>query len=322
MRHFVAVVVAVALLAGCTTTISGSGRVADSVSPSPLPPAHPSTSIIRVPVAGPYGDFVTADLCAGVSMRAFSAFGVAVKHGWQTATTCYIDVSLYSGGYLQLNTWAENYQEFDRVGSTVHRLGPHAHAYNFALDGRDCERVLDLDAVVLETHTYNVRGRVSHRALCGTASILLHQELTVFGHGPFPRRSLARHSLTRFDLCAVIARAHFHRIHGLAGGFTDTSFLEGAGCRILDSPVEVNVRIAFIDRGFPLRGHYLTMRGHRLNFAAFGKVCEVISVQGITRDGRSHEILDVQATGHRGVAQTCRTAEQLAARMADVARLR
>lgn len=255
-------------------------------------------------------------------MLAFSRFGVAQKHGWQTATTCYIDVSLYTGGFLQLNTWAENFQEFDRVGSTVHRLGPHAHSYNFAVDGRDCERVLDLDAVVLETHTYNVRGRVSHRALCGTASILLHQQLAAFGHGPFPRRSLARHSLTRFDLCAVIARAHFHRIRGLAGGFTDTSFLEGAGCRILDSPVEVNVRIAFIDRGFPLRGRHVTVRGHRLNFMAYGRLCEVISVQGVTSDGRAHEILDVQATGHRGVPQTCRTAEQLTAGMADVARLR
>jgi hypothetical protein len=318
----VVVAVVVALLAGCTTTISGSGQAGTPTSLPPLPPAHPSTSIRRVPLAGPYGDLATANPCAGISMRAFSRWGLAQVHGWQTATTCYIDVSLYSGGFLQLNTWAESSVELDRTASRAHPRGHNVSVYTYAVDGQDCERALQLDTVVLETHTLNVRGRPSHRVLCGAVSVLIAQELAAFRHGPFPRRSLARSSLTRFDFCALVARAHYHRIRGFAGGFTDTGFLEGSGCQILDAPVDVSIRVAFIHLGFALRGRDATVRGHPLNYARYGRVCEVISVQGVTSDGRAHEILDVQARGHHDVHATCRAAEQLVAGMAEVADLR
>jgi hypothetical protein len=255
-------------------------------------------------------------------MRAFSRFGLAQQHDWQTATTCYIDVSLYGGGFLQLNTWAESSVSLDRRASTARSLGHDVSVYTFTVEGQDCERALDLGAVVLETHTVNVRGRPPNPVLCGAASALIDEERAVFRHGPFPRRSLARPSLTRLDLCAVVARAHYHRIRGLAGSFADSNFLEGGGCHIAGAPVDVWIRIAFIDFGFPLDGRDVTVRGHRLNFKSFGRLCEVISVQGVTRDGRSHEILDVQAGGHGRVAQTCRSAEQLVAGMAEVAHLR
>lgn len=312
MRFRFALLAAVALLAACTSsTISGSGSMAAGI----------PKGVVRIPQQSSLGDLVTVDLCHGISMSAFHRFGFARVHGWQTASTCYIDIYLGHTRYLQLNTWAEQSSEFDNTGGSPNGLADGSgDLFRFSVRGTDCERALEMGSVVLETHTYNVHGSVPTHVLCAAASTLVRQQIRAFSHSRVPDRSLARPSLTRFDICALAQEGDYHSIPGLERA-TTLSFLEGAGCTVDALSMYLSVRIAFIALDFPLIGRDVTVRGHRLRASHLGNSCELVSIQHTTADGQEHEILDVQANGHGPTSQPCRTAERLAAVMLGVAHL-
>lgn len=318
------VIVALLCLTACAPVVSGVGQVADTTSQAPATPTKPpatSSAVLRVPQNGPVGDPVTADLCAGISMRELSRFGDARVHGWQTATTCYVDVYRSDATYFQLNSWAESPSDFVPAARTPRRLGNGASVFSFPMHRRDCERALQLDGAVVETHTFNVRGSVPAAVLCGAAAAYLHQEVRAFTRGAPPSRSLASPSLTQFDLCALMSYGNYDRIPGLENATTQP-ILEAAGCDAYSARIDVTARIAFVELGFPLPGKHVRVQGHALVVYAGRKVCEVVSVQHATRDGRAHELLDVGAQKRPGfTGSLCATTERVAAAMLHAAHL-
>jgi hypothetical protein len=322
-------VAALCCLTACTTVIAGTGsagRAGSSGSTHHSAPRRSSASPLRrVVQRGPLGDPVTADFCHGISMRAFARFGVARVHGWQTATTCYIDVYRYDDTYFQLNTWYEDDSDFYSGARRPHSLARGAAMYAFGVHGHDCERALELhEAIVLETHTYNVRGAVPASVLCAASSTLVRQQLAAFGRHRSPKRALASPSLTSFDPCELMTHGHVDTIPGLVNVFP-APIIEDAGCRAYNSQLLVTARIAFVDLGFLLSGRTTISLGHRLTVSSYshGKACEAISVQHTTSDGRAHEILDVSVEDQHGTRRhVCGTAARVAAVMLSAARLR
>jgi hypothetical protein len=244
-------------------------------------------------------------------------------HWFQSAGRCYFDVLVDGGVSFQLDTSLNDY--FDAVGSRARHLNHGYVEYSFRPAGGLCERALQLphSDVVFETRAIS-EARVPDRTLCAAAQKWVTLERTAYPDGHAARRSLATPSLTRIDLCKLITVADVETLPGL-GRLNLTNPDLGGSCFGTGNRYAVDVQIVFLSGRTPPLGSRSLVHGHELvRYALPLHGCEILSRQGLTRDRRSYEDLDVKITPEKSPARRslCSIATRATTAMLETANLK
>jgi hypothetical protein len=335
--------VALVLLAGCTATTGGTGHVAVSAVAGPPATTSPTTSPTHTPPyqlpAGVPGsvlrgddssiveDPITADLCAGIRPSTFRRWGSAYEHWFQSAGRCYYDVDTGGGAWFQLDTALVFEQDFDMSGARRRIVQPGGETvFSFPVRGDNCERAFLAGGYVIETSTF-AAGAVPRQSLCGAADAWLRAAIPAYVDSVVARRSLAHPSLTRFDICALVNVSKLEFLTdmvGLRDGLVD----QGGACGGSASSFSLQVQVVFLDVGQTPAGTMIDVGGQQLRRFVTAvdqrPMCELMSQQGLTADGKAHEALDVQFTSIAGPSaqETCSVATEATLALLRTAGLR
>ena len=322
--RFALAAIAIVVLAGCTATVNGVGRLEPTRSGAGGSTSQTgSADIRRIGDGYWFGDAVTADYCARIPVSAFRRWGAPFRHWYQSAGRCYVDVFISRRASFQLDTSLNGY--FDASGSHMRRIRGGYIEFSFPPVDGQCERGLQLpdSDVVFETHAI-ADGQVADRTLCGAAEKWVSLEMKGYPTGRAPRRSLASPSLTRLDLCKLITAANVASLAGLDSLDLTNPDL-GDSCVGTGSRYSIHVQIAFISGRLPPQVSRSVVAGHELQrYALPQHGCEILSRQGLTRDRNSYEELDVTVTPDTSTAprSLCPLATNATVAMLQVANLR
>jgi len=309
-------------MAGCATTVNGTGSAAKVVHPKV------AASFLRTPESDALGDPVRSDFCVGISDAAFAKYGDSGPDLWQPADYCLYDIEVAKKYQFEIDVTSiyrgipvsgQNYMTRSLSGGDTYDV--------FAATDGDCERVLHVGDIELDINTYVNEGKVSNSILCGAAETMTRQLAASYTHAPLPTRALALPTITTFDLCALTAVSHFDQIAGFTqdGGSQQTQD-EEASCHVDGSDGVLDVSYVYADLGYRFGTDVATVGGHKLYVyePSSQDVCYVDSLHGVTTDHQSREVLDFRITSTQSnySYNLCSNLEKFAAAMLDAAHLK
>jgi hypothetical protein len=327
---------AVTGLTACSAVVNGTGSAArgsaavrppsTSAASSASAPSPSATSDPRLRTVDattyPLGDPVTAELCAGAPRSAFRTWGRPEAHWWQSAGRCYYDVSVDENDWFQVET--SIIRDFNHGDATERPLASGAARYDFPMQEGDCERAFEpADGNWAIDVNTDVTGHVPDRILCAAAKRWLDWAQTAYLRGPLPRRSLARPSLTRFDLCQLVTLADIASVPGLQN-INEDDYDLGGSCYGAGSRFRFDLEVVFLKNGELGPTSTVVSGRHTILTSGGPSDCEAFSAQGATRNRTGREHLTMEVRPLHGTDTThalCRAATAALAKVLDTAGL-
>jgi hypothetical protein len=297
---------------------------AASSSPAAASPSARSDPRLRAldPHTYPVGDPATADLCAGAPSSALREWGRTEVHWWQSAGRCYYDVLVDEHNWFQVE--ASIIRNFNHRDATIRPLASGAARFDFPVHDGDCERAFEPSdgEWAIDVHT-DFTGRVATRTLCAAAQRWRDWAQKAYLRGPLPRRSLARPSLTRFDLCQLVTLAEVSTVPGLENLNAD-DYDVGGSCYGSGSRFTFDLEVVFLKTGHLGPTTTVVVGGHKILNSGSRSGCDAFSPQGVTANGagREHLVMTVQPIDQNdSTAALCRAATAALTQVLDTAGL-
>lgn len=288
---------ALAVLAGCTTTVAGQGQ--GSAPPTSAAPTPTSSS---APAPPSIGDPNTADLCAGIQLSAYKVFGQPSFDPSQTPPGCYVTIAKSGLPIIGLSVVAMP------LSQAIPRAQGHPTTVaglpvvDFTPDPSQCQRDVWLQETVLSVRADDLGAKVTGPLLCRVADQLVAQTAKSVGAGDLPRVKLASPSLTRVQMCRAIQPGD---LRGVSRGapVEVAPHYYGTFCRASNPLYVFGVEMVFRKvAAKPLRT--TAAGGHR--FAWFDQIspdsiaCDLTSMQRPTSDPTTVEAVDLYLLARAG----------------------
>lgn len=334
--------VAVALLSGCASVVSGHG--AASVSPSPtgptgfpasgsgsVSPVAPSTTASgfarfpRRPVPTAIGDPPTADLCTAIGLSALSHLGYPPKYGTsQPPPGCYVQLTKSGQRVASVDVYASTEPPQAQPGRrSTRQSGLVVYVYPYESSIGDCERDVVAQRVFFHVHAFANEVPASRKravACNGTAAMTTRLAQVVAAH-EVPRLSLADPSLSAMDACAVVQASGLlsqSRYTGMK--LAPDAF--GSGCTLSKGSTYLYFDYSLVQHvpvpdTRPVVTHAHQMYAYAANGSGY---CTFGSVQGTTGDGK-HEVFELSANSSSSDTALCDATQQALATYLDTAGL-
>lgn len=322
-----AVSLAVGVLAGCTSAVSGQGSgpstpafpasttpasptgSATSTLPTTAPTTTPTTAAPTTSPASARGivDPASVDLCKPIQAASFQA----TFDDPQLAGSCSLTAHRGAKSELDLGvTLIAPADQTTRPGATK-RTVDGLHVMVYPDDGDTCERDITLaqGTVAVSADSF---GTPTKKDRCAAADKLTSQEAHALATTALPSRPLASPSLVRLNTCrSVTARD----LVGIPGGGVVTIKKDDYGfhCSASSTSLYMGVEVAFHTATIKPKGS-TTVSGHHLvwfDARGAGGACDVVSLQKPTADPAIVEALQVYLINLRGTQSSARVCQEV-----------
>ena len=303
----IAPLAAALVLAGCTTTVAGRGQGSGVPSTTGLSPtgsgsshSGSGTSSAALPSIG---DPNTADLCAGVQLPAYRAFGRAGFDPSQNPPSCYVTIT--RGSDIAAVGLSD-------VAMPPGQATPRAQGHDtvvaglpvveFTSDQTSCQRDIYAMNVVLSIRAIDLGANLGAAALCRAADQMVAQTAKTVVAGTLPRVKLATPSLVRLQMCRSIQPGDLRGISRGAPAVVAEHYF-GTFCRGSNPEYVFGVE-AVLRKAAARPLNTTTAGGHR--FAWFDEIrpdsiaCDLTSIQKPTSDPATVEAVDMYLLARDG----------------------
>jgi hypothetical protein len=215
-------------------------------------------------------------------------------------------------------------RNFNHGDATVRRLASGAARFDFPVHDGDCERAFEPSdgEWAIDVNT-DVTGHITTATLCAAAQRWLDWAQKAYLRGPLPRRSLARPSLTRFDLCQLVTLADVATVPGLEN-ISEDDYDLGGSCYGSGSRFTFDLEVVFLKKAELGPTTTVVSGGHTILNSGISSDCEAFSAHGTTANGagREHLVMAVRPLHGNGTTDAlCRAATAALAKVLDTAGL-
>jgi hypothetical protein len=320
------------IVAACTSTTHGSGRVSGSpTSSGPVTSGPPATGsvtsgppatgsvatgpssggssslppeFVRTPRETAIGDPATADLCTAIGLPPFDAIGPgrADYDAVQYPPGCSITLSVADKPVLTVSVFAAQHGPRDADGRTeATASGLPVYSYPFDRGTGGCERDVVADGVRLVADAI-ARGSAppDEQLSCAATKAMADRVAEIAATGSVPRLSPARPTLTELGACLVVNASGITAL----GDFVGARVIRrgfGVNCELRTDTLFLFINVALAAAAPPDRGTPLDYGGHHLfKTASRPGFCSYVSVQGTTGDGHREEVSAAATTNGDG----------------------
>jgi intracellular sulfur oxidation DsrE/DsrF family protein len=217
------VVVAVALLGGCTKLVSGS----------PVPVDESERKPTEIKAEDVLGDYASVDACSLIEPDTFTDFGDSEYAYHYSLDYCEVDVTesggdtfMSAGQLFPLKTIQENI-----VGPPLQELDGDLWVGQGADDDTHCvQYVVFADDVAMAVDAY-IYDEHSSDQLCAMVESAVKGVVDVVGEDSVRHRDLKKDSFAKLDACDVVPKGTVEGVPLLAGVTDQEQSLSGHFCR-------------------------------------------------------------------------------------------
>lgn len=346
VRRLIAIA-AIAVLAGCTSVVTGNGRLngesLSATSPStptstaPPPPASvsvpngldwPPPGMLRLAPATAISDPVTADLCAAIGLGPLRGLGNGLTPTFDTRQYppgCTVTMKDGTAPVLGVSAYGSSGGVTSAPGRTSKIVsGQAVYEFPFSAATGECRRELNPLGILLTINSFPLHSAKPNQALdCASTDAMAARLAKIVSVGVQPPQlRVPTRSLSALDSCKVVEQASITSLSVFSkGAITEQGF--GASCEVRPASGFLFFNYVIANAARPNGAKLVTVEGHQLyETSAQPNFCSYVSTQGSTRDGRYEQVAaSATTTLAKPPAQLCAQTAQALARYLTAAQL-